>query len=70
MDTTGRWMMVRRDLLPAGERLRRAICWIGQLGMHDMRSLETACVRYDLNPLECMYVLAHFAGDGRNTRSG
>jgi hypothetical protein len=46
--------------LPHGEGLRRAVRWLGEQGRHDLAALEEAAVRFDLDPQEEAFLIAHF----------
>ena len=48
------------SLLPEGENLRRAIQWIGEQNKHDAKTIEAACVQFDLTPNEEEFVIRHF----------
>ena len=48
------------SLLPEGENLRRAIQWIGEQHKYDAKTIEAACVQFDLTPIEEEFVIRHF----------
>jgi hypothetical protein len=52
-----------RELLPHGESLRRAIAWMSELHAHDCGTVEEACQRFDLSPLEEEFLLSYFVID-------
>ena len=52
-----------QQLLPHGEGLRRAIAWMSELHSHDCKTVEAACQRFDLSPLEEEFLLAYFVID-------
>lgn len=45
---------------PHGEALRRAVRWLGDQPVHDTGTLEEACRRFDLNPLEADFLRREF----------
>jgi hypothetical protein len=45
---------------PHGEGLRRAVRWLGEQPAHDTRTLEEACQRFDLTPLEADFLRREF----------
>ena len=47
-------------LLPEKENLRRAVAWLGKMGLHDRASVEEAALKFDLSPLDEDFLLAHF----------
>jgi len=51
------------ELVPHGEALRRAIAWMSELHSHDCKTVEQACQRFDLSPLEEEFLLGYFVID-------
>ena len=52
------------SFLPEGENLRRAIQWISEQPQHNTKVIETACIKFDLTPLEEEFLLRHFLDSG------
>jgi len=52
------------SILPEGENLRRAIQWISEQAQHNAKVIETACIKFDLTPLEEAFLLRHFLDSG------
>ncbi|KPK39815.1 MAG: hypothetical protein AMJ69_04680 [Gammaproteobacteria bacterium SG8_47] len=50
-------------VLPHGENLRRAICWLGERGRHDIAAISDAAERFDLTPLEEQFLIEHFGNE-------
>lgn len=44
--------MTGGGFLPEGERLRRAVAWLGKQPRRSPDLIEQACQRFDLSPLE------------------
>ena len=49
-----------QSILPHGEMLRRAVLWISDMHTYDLKTIEEACVRFDLSPLDEEFLLRHF----------
>lgn len=48
------------DLLPDHEGLRRAVQWLAEQPVRDARTIDEACRRFDLSPLDEDFLLRHF----------
>lgn len=48
----------KRGAPPAGQGLRDALRWLSASGRHDAASIEEACRRFDLSPLDEEFLLA------------
>lgn len=48
----------KRGVPPAGHGLREALRWLSEIGRHDATSIEEACRRFDLSPLDEEFLLA------------
>lgn len=48
----------KRGAPPAGQGLRDALRWLSASGRHDPASIEEACRRFDLSPLDEEFLLA------------
>lgn len=48
----------KRGVPPAGQGLREALRWLSEIGHHDAASIEAACRRFDLSPLDEEFLLA------------
>lgn len=48
----------KRGVSPAGQGLRDALRWLSEIGRHDAASIEEACRRFDLSPLDEEFLLA------------
>jgi hypothetical protein len=48
----------KRGVPPAGQGLRDALRWLSEIGRHDPSSIEEACRRFDLSPLDEEFLLA------------
>lgn len=58
--------MKRTDsLLPEHEGLRRAVTWLAEQPTRDARTIEEACRRFDLSPVDEDFLLRHFRYGGR-----
>ncbi len=56
------------DLLPTGEKVRKALCWLSESlksspGKGRQQALREAELRFDLSPAECRFLDDHF-GEG------
>jgi len=56
------------DLLPAGEKVRKALCWMSELLQESpekgrRQALREAELRFDLSPAECRFLDERF-GEG------
>ena len=51
--------MSDHTLLPHGEDLRRAVRWLSDHHLHDIRAIEEACLRFDLSPLDEEFLLRY-----------
>jgi len=49
-----------RPVIPKGESIRKAVRWISDQRRHDPKTVEVACLRFDLSPLEEEFVMSHF----------
>ena len=47
-------------ILPEGERLRRAVQWLGEQPVVDRDRLVEACRRFDLAPPQEQFLFRHF----------
>ncbi len=47
-------------ILPDGENLRKAVRWISDEGGFTLKSVEEACVRFDLSPADENFLINHF----------
>jgi hypothetical protein len=54
------------SLLPEGEGLRRAVAWLAEQPSRDLATIEEACRRFNLSPLDEEFLLTHF----RDSRPG
>lgn len=52
--------MSESSLIPKGERLRKAVRWLGEQPHKDARTVEEASRRFDLTPGEEEFLLRHF----------
>ncbi len=57
------------SFLPENEELRRAVAWLAEQPSRDARTIEEACHRFDLSPMDEDFLLNHFRDDGRGGRS-
>jgi len=48
------------SIFPDGEAVRRAILWVSEKHRYDLATIEEACRRYDLTPVEEEFMLKHF----------
>jgi hypothetical protein len=48
------------SLLPEGEGLRRAVAWLAEQPVRDLRAIEEASRRFNLSPLDEQFLLEHF----------
>lgn len=53
-------------VLPEGEDLRKAICWVSELRIEDPGAtlidlVEKACIKFDLSPRDESFLLNFFA---------
>lgn len=63
--------MTSDDLLPKGEKLRRAIRWLDENGEYSAAAIQEASVRFDLSSREEQFLLEHFrARSGQRGESG
>jgi len=53
------------SLLPEGEGLRRAVAWLVDQPVHDLRTIEEASRRFNLSPLDEYFLLQHFREPAR-----
>ena len=61
--------MKRTDsLLPEHEELRRAVAWLAEQPSRDARTIEEACRRFDLSPIDEDFLLNHFRDAARGER--
>ena len=49
-----------QSILPEGEMLRQAVTWISEMHSYDLSTIEEACERFDLSPLDEEFLLRHF----------
>lgn len=47
-------------LLPEREGLRRAVAWLAEQPDRDAQTIEEACRRFDLSPMDEEFLLKHF----------
>jgi len=53
--------MKRTDsLLSEHEALRRAVAWLAEQPSCDAKTIEEACRRFDLSPIDEDFLLSHF----------
>ena len=55
-----------KSLFPEGEALRQAVRWISEMHAYDLTTIEEACQRYDLTPIEEEFMMRHFLNADRN----
>ena len=48
------------SMLPEGEMLRRAVTWISEMHSYDLSTIEEACERFNLSPLDEEFLMRHF----------
>ena len=48
------------SILPKGEMLRKAVKWISDMHTYDLTTIEEACARFNLSPLDEEFLLRHF----------
>jgi len=53
------------SLLPEGEGLRRAVAWLADQPVRDLRTIEEASRRFSLSPLDEEFLLQHFRNPAR-----
>ncbi|MDY6941797.1 MAG: hypothetical protein SVU69_02135 [Pseudomonadota bacterium] len=58
--------MTEQGMLPRGERLRRAVKWLSEQERKDLKTVEEACRRFDLSPLEEDFLLKYFLDRGQD----
>jgi len=51
--------MTKDGLLPKGENFRRAIAWLLKQPKRDAKTVEEACQRFDISPLDEEFLLQH-----------
>lgn len=56
------------DLLPTGEKVRKALCWMSELlasspAKSRKQALREAELRFDLSPAECRFLDERFGED-------
>jgi len=49
-----------QSLLPEGEMLRKAVLWISDMHTYDLSTIEEACERFNLSPLDEEFLMRHF----------
>ena len=49
------------SLLPEREGLRRAVAWLAEQPSRDATTIEEACRRFDLSPIDEEFLLRHFS---------
>ncbi len=54
-----------KSLFPEGEALRQAVRWIAEMHAYDLATIEEACQRYDLTPVEEEFMMRHFLNADR-----
>ena len=47
-------------LVPKGEALRKAVRWISEQGLYDLKTVEEASVRFNLSPRDEEFLIRHF----------
>ncbi|MGH8502738.1 MAG: hypothetical protein ACREVE_09775 [Gammaproteobacteria bacterium] len=50
-----------QPIVPKGEPLRRAVKWLSEQHRYDPETLEEACRRFDLSPLDEEFIILHFS---------
>ena len=53
------------SLLPEGEGLRRAVAWLADQPVRDLRTIEEASWRFNLSPLDEEFLLQYFRNPAR-----
>jgi len=48
------------SIFPNGEAMRQAVSWISDMHRYDLLTIEEACQRYDLTPVEEEFMLKYF----------
>ncbi len=56
--------MAKRGSVSDSEGLRRAVSWLAEQPRRDGRTIEEACRRFDLSPLDAQFLLERFRSDG------
>jgi len=54
-----------KSLFPEGEALRQAVRWISGVHAYDLNTIEEACQRYDLTPVEEEFMMHRFLNADR-----
>jgi hypothetical protein len=54
-----------KSLFPKGEAFRQAVRWIAEMHAYDLATIEEACQRYDLTPVEEEFMMRHFLNADR-----
>jgi len=49
-----------KSIYPEGEALRSAVRWVSRMHGYDLKSIEEACLRYDLTPNEEEFLIRNF----------
>lgn len=47
-------------LIPRGEALRKAVRYISEQGVYDLKTIEAASIRYNLSPRDEEFLIRHF----------
>lgn len=47
-------------LIPRGEALRKAVRYISEQGVYDVKTVEAASIRYNLSPRDEEFLIRHF----------
>ncbi len=58
-----------KSIFPEGEALRNAVRWISRMHEYNLKSIEEACLRYDLSPEEEEFMIRHFVHLGERDHS-
>ncbi|MDH3976277.1 MAG: hypothetical protein OEV42_18580 [Deltaproteobacteria bacterium] len=62
--------MSSSGILPEGENLRKAVKWISGQGGFSLKTVEAACVRFDLSPADENFLINHFSGEEAEKEKG
>ena len=62
--------MTDSGILPEGENLRRAVQWISGQGVFSLKTVEEACIRFDLSPADENFLINHFTGNKKEEGEG
>ena len=59
------------SILPEGEQLRKAVKWISDERLDNPGAalftlIEKACLKFDLSPKDCDFLMQFFTGEGQD----